>query len=152
MIVFDLKCGAGHVFEAWFGSSAAYEAQRAGGLVECPLCGSADVTKAVMAPNVAAKGNQRSSAPAPGAPAEAPPPEAVKAAMAAIATMQARMLEKSQWVGTAFADKARAMHLGEEETTQIHGQATPEQAQELIEEGVPVAPLIVPVIPPESRN
>ncbi|MGK6355631.1 DUF1178 family protein [Sphingomonas sp. DT-207] len=152
MIVFDLKCGAGHVFEAWFGSSAAYEAQRTGGLVECPLCGSPDVTKAVMAPNVAAKGNQRSPVPAPGAPAEAPSPEAVKAAMAAIAAMQARMLEKSQWVGTAFVDKARAMHLGEEETAQIHGQATPEQAQELIEEGVQVAPLLVPVVPPESRN
>jgi hypothetical protein len=153
VIVFDLKCATGHVFEAWFGSSAAYEAQRAGGLVECPLCGSADVAKAVMAPNVGAKGNQRSVAPA--APVEsagAPSPEAIKVAMAAIATMQAKMLEKSQWVGTAFAEKARAMHLGEETVTQIHGQATPEQAQELIEEGVPVAPLIVPVVPPESRN
>lgn len=152
MIVFDLRCGTGHVFEAWFGSTAAYEAQRAGGLVECPLCGSADVAKAVMAPNIGAKGNQRSAAQAPVTPAEMPSPEAVKAAMAAIATMQAKMLEKSQWVGTAFADKARAMHLGDEETTQIHGQATPEQAQELIEEGVAVAPLIVPIVPPESRN
>lgn len=154
MIVFDLKCAAGHVFEAWFGSSAAYEAQRAGGLVECPTCGDADVAKAVMAPNVAAKGNQRSvtNLPAPSAPADPPPPEVVKAAMAALAAMQAKMLEKSQWVGTAFADKARAMHLGEEEATQIHGQATPEQAQELIEEGVPVAPLLVPVVPPERLN
>lgn len=150
MIVFDLKCGASHVFEAWFGSSAAYEEQRAAGLVECPVCGSGEVSKAVMAPNVGPKGNQRSAAPA--VPAEAPPPEAVKAAMAALAAMQARMLEKSQWVGTAFADKARAMHLGEEAVEQIHGQATPEQAQELIEEGVPVAPLLVPVVPPESRN
>ncbi|HVJ04018.1 MAG TPA: DUF1178 family protein, partial [Sphingomonas sp.] len=83
---------------------------------------------------------------------EAPSPEAVKAAMAALAAMQAKLLEKSTWVGTAFADKARAMHLGEEAVTQIHGQTTPEQAQELIEEGVPVAPLLVPVVPPESRN
>ncbi len=153
MIVFDLKCGTGHVFEAWFGSSAAYEAQRAGGLVECPLCGDTGVDKAVMAPNVAAKGNRRSAAPAPVAQDTGlPPPEAVKAAMAAIAAMQAKMLEQSQWVGTAFVDKARAMHLGEEAVSQIHGQATPEQAQELIEEGVPVAPLLVPVVPPESRN
>ncbi|MBO9623624.1 MAG: DUF1178 family protein [Sphingomonas sp.] len=152
MIVFDLKCGGGHVFEAWFGSSAAYEAQRESGLVACPICGNAEVTKAVMAPNVALKGNQRATPPSAPTSGEAPPPEAVKAAMAAIAAMQAKMLEKSTWVGTAFADKARAMHLGEETVTQIHGQTTPEQAQELIDEGVPVAPLLVPVVPPESRN
>jgi len=76
----------------------------------------------------------------------------VKAALAALAAAQAKMLEQSQWVGTAFADKARAMHQGEEPAAQIHGQTTPEQAQELIEEGVPVAPLIVPVVPPERCN
>ncbi|ATY30693.1 DUF1178 family protein [Sphingomonas psychrotolerans] len=150
MIVFDLKCGGGHVFEAWFGSSAAWEAQRASGLVGCPICGSGDVAKAVMAPNVGAKGNQRAPAPAPSA--DAPPPEVIKAAMEMIASAQAKMLETSRWVGAAFVDKARAMHLGEEPTAQIHGQATPEQAQELVDEGVPVAPLLVPVVPPERRN
>lgn len=54
MIVFDLKCTGAHVFEAWFGSSAAYETQRGAGLVACPMCGDTDITKAVMAPNVAA--------------------------------------------------------------------------------------------------
>lgn len=159
MIVFDLRCDGGHVFEAWFGSSAAYEAQRASGLVQCPICGDDSVQKAVMAPNVAAKGSQRTEArPAPDAapvalPAiEGAPPEAVKAAMAMIAAAQAKMLERSQWVGTGFADKARAMHLGEEPQAAIHGQATPEQARALIDEGVPVAPLIVPVVPPEQRN
>ena len=151
MIVFDLKCGGGHVFEAWFGSSAAYAEQQAAGLVACPLCGSGDVAKAVMAPNIAAKGNQRAATPAT-APSDAPPSEVIKAAMEMLASAQAKMLEKSQWVGTAFADKARAMHLGEEPSAQIHGQATPEQAQELVEEGVPVAPLLVPVVPPERRN
>lgn len=142
MIVFDLKCGTGHVFEAWFGSSDAYETQRAGGLMQCPMCGDGDVGKAVMAPNVAAKGNQ--SAPV--------APQAVKAAMAAIAEMQTKMLEKSQWVGTAFADKARAMHLGETPQAPIHGQATADEAQALVEEGVPVAPLLVPIVPPEACN
>ena len=151
MIVFDLKCDGGHVFEAWFGSSSAYAEQQAAGLVACPMCGSGDVAKAVMAPNVAAKGNQRAAASAP-TPSDAPPAEVVKAAMEMIAAAQSRMLEKSQWVGTAFADKARAMHLGEEPTAQIHGQATAEQAQELVEEGVPVAPLLVPVVPPEQCN
>lgn len=151
MIVFDLRCAGGHVFEAWFGSSGAWEEQRAAGLVSCPICGDGDVGKAVMAPNVAAKGNQR-PAPAPAASGETPPPEVIKAAMEMIASAQAKMLETSQWVGTAFADRARAMHLGEAPVEQIHGQATPEQAQELIEDGVPVAPLLVPVVPPDQCN
>ena len=150
MIVFDLRCGNGHVFEAWFGSSAAYEEQRAGGLVACPLCGSGEVDKAVMAPNVGAKGNQRAAAPV--KPDEPPTPAAVKAALAAMAAAQARGLEKSQWVGTAFADKARAMHVGDAPEAPIHGQASLAEAKALAEEGVPIAPLPFPVVPPETRN
>ncbi len=142
MIVFDLKCATGHVFEAWFGSSDAYESQRAGGLIQCPMCGDGDVAKAVMAPNVAAKSNQSPQV----------TPEALKAAMAAVAEIQSKMLEKSEWVGTAFADKARAMHLGDAPQVQIHGQATADEARELVEEGVPVAPLLVPIVPPEACN
>lgn len=146
MIVFDLRCGGGsHVFEAWFGSSADYESQRERGLVACPMCGDTAVDKAVMAPNVAAKGNRRAAAPAPGRPDP-------KQLMAAIAQAQAKMLEGSQWVGVAFADKARAMHLGEEAHAPIHGQASAAEAKALIEEGVPVAPLPLPVVPPEQRN
>lgn len=142
MIVFDLRCGTGHVFEAWFGSSDAYEDQRASGLIQCPICGDGDVAKAVMAPNVGAKGNQVAPVPS----------DAVKAAMATIAEAQAKMLEKSQWVGTAFADKARAMHLGETPQAPIHGQTTTDEARALVEEGVPVAPLLVPIVPPEACN
>lgn len=142
MIVFDLRCGQDHVFEAWFGSSTAYDQQRAGGLVVCPICGSGEIDKAVMAPNIGAKGNQ----------GPAVPPEAIKAAMAALAAAQGKALENSTWVGTAFADKARSMHLGEAPVTQIHGQATADEAKALIDEGVPVAPLPLPVVPPETRN
>lgn len=142
MIVFDLKCEGGHVFEAWFGSSAAYEDQRGRGLVACPMCGNADVVKAVMAPAIGAKGNK----------GPAVPPEAMKAAMAALASAQAKMLEKSEWVGSAFADKARSMHLGEVPSAQIHGQTTVAEAKALVEEGVPVAPLPLPVVPPEAQN
>jgi hypothetical protein len=149
VIVFDLRCGDGHVFEAWFGSSDAWETQRAAGLVACPICGNGEVAKALMAPNIGAKGNR---AAAPSLSSEVPPPEVIKAAMEMIASAQAKMLEKSEWVGTAFADKARAMHLGETPVAQIHGQATAEEAQELVEEGVPVAPLLVPVVPPERCN
>ncbi len=145
MIVFDLKCGGSHVFEAWFKSSGAYEEQRAQGLIACPLCGDVAVTKAVMAPAVSPKGNQA---------AEKPPvaPEAFKAALAAIAQLQAKQLETSKWVGKAFAEEARAMHLGDAPEAPIHGQATLAEAKALVEEGVPVAPLLVPVVPPEARN
>ncbi|WP_448663801.1 DUF1178 family protein [Sphingomonas sp. CJ20] len=156
MIVFDLKCSAGHVFEAWFGSSAAYEEQRERGLVGCPLCGDGKVMKAVMAPNVGAKGNQRVVAAAtrtePGTATPALSTEVVKAAMAELARLQASALQHSQWVGTAFAEKARSMHLGDEPPAQIHGQATPEQAQDLLDDGIAVAPLLVPIVPPETCN
>lgn len=145
MIVFDLKCTHAHVFEAWFGSSADYEDQRARGLLACPICGDADIAKAVMAPNIPAKGNR-----APATPATATPDP--KALMAALAQMQAKMLEGSQWVGMSFADKARAMHAGEEAAAPIHGQTSLAEAKALIEDGVPVAPLPLPVIPPEQCN
>jgi hypothetical protein len=81
-----------------------------------------------------------------------PSPEAVKQALALLAAKQAQMLEKSEWVGTAFADRARAMHLGDEPASQIHGQASIAEARDLIDEGIAVAPLLVPVIPPTARN
>ena len=143
MIIFDLKCAPqGHVFEAWFGSSEEYEAQKARGLVSCPLCGSGAVDKAPMAPKVGGKGNQ----------ADGLPPEQMKALLGAMADAQKQMLEKSEHVGPRFADEARAIHLGEAEGRAIHGQATPEQADELRDEGIPVAPLPFPVIPPEDEN
>jgi len=144
MIVFDLKCGAGHVFEAWFGSSGDYEDQRARGLLACPLCGDAEVAKAAMAPNVPAKGNRKDDAP--------PSPAAVKAALAAMAEAQKKALDGSTWVGQAFAGKARAMHEGEIDHAPIHGQASAEEARALVEDGVPVAPLPFPVTPPNARN
>jgi hypothetical protein len=158
MIVFDLQCELlGHRFEGWFGSSTDYEDQRARGLVSCPSCGSPDVTKAVMAPNLGRKGNQlqvpaaRAEA-APQAATNLPlPPEAV-AMLKAVAAMQAESIKTSTWVGEKFADDARAMHYGEKDAAAIHGKATLDEARELIEEGIPVAPLLVPVVPPEEAN
>ena len=149
MIVFDLRCNGDHVFEAWFGSSAAYEDQRARGLLICPICGDTDVGKAVMAPNVGAKGNSQATSPAA---ADAPTPAAMKAAIQALALAQANMLEKSEWVGRAFADKARAMHVGDIDSAPIHGQTTSAEAKALAEEGVPIAPLLLPIVPPEALN
>ena len=147
MIVFDLRCANDHVFEAWFGSSDAFEEQRGRGLLSCPICSDGDIGKAVMAPNIPAKGN-RQSAPS----ADEPTPAAMKAAIRALAEAQARALEKSEWVGSAFADRARAMHLGEADQAPIHGQATLGEARALAEEGVPIAPLPFPVPPPEAIN
>jgi len=159
MIVYDLLCEPlGHRFEGWFGSSQDYEDQCARGLVSCPSCGSAVVAKAVMAPNVGRKGNQIVASPAmPHAQAAQPmantplPPEAV-AMLKAVATMQAEALKSSTWVGDTFADDARAMHYGEKDAAPIHGRTTLAEARELVEEGIPVAPVLVPVVPPEEAN
>lgn len=149
MIVFDLKCGQAHVFEAWFGSSTDYEDQRGRGLIECPFCGDKDVGKAAMAPRLGSKVVE--DAPAPVATAPSPPPE-MKALMTAMAQLQSKMLDKSEWVGRRFADEARAMHLGEKDHRTVHGQATPAEAKALAEEGVDVLALPFPVVPPEQRN
>ena len=147
MIVFDLKCGQAHVFEAWFGSSTDYEEQRARKLVQCPICGDEDVGKAVMAPRLGSKVVEDTSLPV----ATGPAPD-VKAMLAAMAQLQSKMLEKSEWVGRRFADEARSIHLGEAEHRTIHGQATPAEAAALADEGVAVAPLPFPIIPPDERN
>ena len=162
MISFDLGCSGGHVFEAWFRSSSDYEDQRARALIACPVCGDAAVSKAVMAPNVAMKGN-RKTAPALPVPAVAPSalpvmtgaaevPAPVRAMMMAVAAAQAEALPRSRWVGDRFADEARALHAEGKGDELIHGQTTPEEAEALVEEGLPVLPLLVPVVPPEARN
>ena len=69
-----------------------------------------------------------------------------------LAEVQAKALESSTWVGDAFAERSRAMHYGERDAEPIHGQATRDEAKELLEEGITVAPLLFPVVPPEERN
>ena len=141
MIVFDLRCTRGDVFEAWFASSAAFEDQRERGLLRCPICGDAEIGKAVMAPQVATKGNRASM-----------PPDTAKAALKALAEAQAAALKGSRWVGSRFADQARAMHLGNCPKETIHGCATIGEAKALAEDGVGVTPLPFPVLPPEATN
>lgn len=133
MIVFDLHCrDGGETFEAWFRSNADFEEQRDSGLVQCPFCQSANVGKAPMAPRV--------------------PKKAVDNAIARLAAIQAELLKDSRWVGDSFADTARAMHSGEIAPQQVHGNATIEQAKALAEDGIPVAPLLIPVAPPNQVN
>ena len=152
MIVFDLRCApSGHVFEAWFASSSAFEEQKGRGLVACPLCGSDLVAKAPMAPAVGAKGNS-SSAPAPSESQPGAAPEEVKKMLAAAAALQKTLLAGSESVGPRFAAEARAIHLGEADSRPIYGEATRAEAESLIEEGVPIAPLPFPVVPPGQEN
>ena len=133
MIVFDLQCReGGETFEAWFRSTSDYEDQLAGGLVECPLCGSANVGKAPMAPRLPRKSSDEP--------------------LARLARLQDDLLRDSRWVGDQFADTARAMHCGELEPERVHGNATLEQAKSLVDDGVPVAPLPLPVVPPAQVN
>ena len=169
MIVFDLECsGGGHKFEGWFKSSDNFASQQGRGLIACPHCGSTEVAKAPMAPRRSRKGNQTVAA-APPAAQSAPdkteatpdkaqaialpklPPEAL-AAMHALAAIQAEAIKQSTWVGDKFADKSRAMYYGDAAHTTIHGQATREEARDLLEEGIMVAPLLIPIAPPDEIN
>lgn len=160
MIVFDLTCDAGHRFEGWFGSSDDFARQQAKGMVDCPQCGSAVVAKAPMAPAVPRKGNRQpvaappmtASAAAVAAPAPPPMPPEVVEALHKLAHAQAQALKSSTWVGGQFAEQSRAMHYGETDQAPIHGEVSPQEAKELLEEGVPVAPLLFPVAPPDELN
>lgn len=154
MIVFDLKCAEnGHVFEAWFASSAAWEDQKSRGLVGCPFCGTNDIAKAVMAPNVAAKGNRASAAAPVSVASDAlPDDDKAKRLLAKLAKVQAEALENSSWVGSKFDSQARAMDAGEIEKTSIYGEVTRDQAKSLIEDGISVMLLPLPVVPPDKRN
>lgn len=172
MIVFDLACSHGHRFEGWFNSSAGFAEQCERRLIACPVCNDNEVEKAVMAPRLTAKGNQRSNAnanlpvPAPavepgdnmamttaalpngGAPSEA----MMRAVIAAVAAKQAEMLPQSRWVGRDFAPAARAMHEGRADAELIHGSVSPDEAAALHEDGVAALPLLVPFVPPEQAN
>jgi hypothetical protein len=138
VIVFDLKClGGCAVFEGWFSSSSDFAEQTERGLVQCPYCGSAEVGKAPMAPRVSRSDGTALEA---------------KDAIAALAAVQAKLLSNSEWVGADLPETARAMHLGEMEQRLVHGQASADEARSLIDEGVSILPLPLPVVPPGQVN
>lgn len=147
MIVFDLKCASGHRFEGWFQSSAAYEAQQQGGELICPVCGDAEVTKAPMAPKLGG----RASVPAPTsskdmesgmAAASAHLPDTLASELRQVMDKVRTHVEQScDYVGERFADEARAMHYGEREERGIYGQASAQEAADLVDEGIDILPL-----------
>jgi hypothetical protein len=152
MIRYELTCKNGDSFEAWFGGSADYDHQAAHGLVECPLCGSRDVTKAPMAPAVIRGRTKGAEAQEQGGADEAK--EQRKVAMAMAQQVQAHIRDNYDYVGERFPQEARKMHEGESEHRPIWGEASPEEARAMAEEGLPVAPLppgLAPV-PPRKVN
>ena len=160
MIRYSLRCDRGHEFESWFQSSSAYEQQEKHKLVNCPACGSAEVERAIMAPQIVSKKGRDSTAPAP-APAptastDVTAPASTPLLMAQERELRAKLKElrdhivkNADNVGERFPTEARKMHYGDIEHRPIYGEASPEEARSLIEEGVEVSPL--PVLP-DDRN
>lgn len=144
MIVFDLKCPHSHTFEAWFRSSADYETQREQGVVECPFCGSKEISKALMAPNVAAKSNSKPAAPRAATNSQDPKVQELAAqAQALFQKVREHVEDTCDYVGNDFAEEARKIHYGESEERGIYGESTAEETQELLDEGVEIMPLPV---------
>jgi hypothetical protein len=143
--VLNLQCAHGHAFEGWFASQDAFDAQSAGGLVECPLCGDRAITKLLSAPRL----NLGSARPpeAPAAKDQTPAkPEVAEASSPEGRWLRAvrEVMARTEDVGERFSEEARRMHYGETEERGIRGQATPEQARSLAEEGIPVFSMALP--------
>jgi hypothetical protein len=173
MIKYALRCEHGHEFESWFKNSAAFDNQRKRGLVACPGCGSAKVEKAIMAPRLA---RTESAGAEPRPPAPVPPPALTppsasssvpapmpfmppgKGAVALMSPPERELRKKlkelrdhitknADYVGARFPEQARKIHYGESEHRSIYGEASPEEAKELHEEGIEFHPL--PILPDE---
>jgi hypothetical protein len=157
MIRYNLRCERGHAFESWFQSSSAYDSQVKRKLVSCPSCGSTEVEKAIMAPQIARK-KQEGTTP--------PQPEAVSTEVSGVASTPLMMAQERELraklkelrdhvtknadnVGERFPNEARKMHYGDIEHRPIYGEASPDEARSLIDEGIEVTPL--PVLP-DDRN
>lgn len=156
MKVLDLRCGSGHGFEGWFASEDDYGSQRERGLLDCPVCGNAEVTRLPSAPRLNLSGAR--------APELAPAPVAAPAATSSVTEMAvhgnaatarfveavAELLKNTQDVGPRFAEEARRIHYGESEAKAIRGQATPEEREALADEGIEVFTLPTGVPPKTS--
>lgn len=138
MIKFTLKCAGKHQFESWFKSAASFDKLLDAGMITCAICGSPEVQKALMAPSLRSDPGPDKAPPAP-SPAEQ-----------ALAALRTRIEENSDYVGLNFAREARDMHDGLAPERAIYGEAKPDEARKLIEDGVPVAPL--PFVPRRKSN
>jgi hypothetical protein len=156
MIHYNLRCKRGHAFESWFQSSSAYETQEKRKLVNCPVCGSAEVERAIMAPQIVSKKGREVAVAAPAPATEVATPASTPLLMAQERELRTKLKElrdhivkSADNVGERFPVEARKMHYGDIEHRPIYGEASPDEARALIEEGVEVTPL--PVLP-DDRN
>lgn len=138
MIVYDLKCRKDHVFEAWFPDSAAFDAQAGAGKVVCPVCGSNKVIKAPMAPRLAPRKNGETAA---------ADPEAANV-MRQLRDLRAQVEKNCDYVGDRFAEEARKIHYREVDPRGIYGEASPQEANDLRDEGIEVG--VIPWVPRED--
>ncbi|MFM7026297.1 MAG: DUF1178 family protein [Limnohabitans sp.] len=146
MKVLDLQCSHGHAFEGWFASHEDYESQRGRGLVTCPLCNDAEVTRMPSAPRLNL-GHETPVVPAATTPT-APAPEIAQLTphqlQATWMKMVRHVMANTEDVGTRFAEEARKIHHGESEIRSIRGQASREDTEALLDEGIDIVPLPVP--------
>ncbi len=163
MIRYALHCDHDHAFESWFQSSSAYDSQVKRKLVTCPICGSAKVEKAIMAPRIVGKKGRGLATPPPEPTAETTTTTSEAAPSGSTSLMMAQerelrtklkelrdhIVKNADNVGERFANEARAMHYGDKEHRPIYGEASPDEAKSLIDEGIEVSPL--PTLP-EDRN
>jgi hypothetical protein len=172
MIRYALNCDQGHPFESWFANSAAYDKQARRGLVSCPICGSVKVEKAIMAPSLAANLGRGGTAdprptPTPANPTPPPPlqpapmpPIPPKTPVAMMSSAERELQHKlkelrdhitknAHYVGPRFPEEARKIHYGETEHRSIYGEASPEEAKQLHEEGIEFHPL--PILPDDKN-
>jgi hypothetical protein len=148
MKVLDLQCRQGHSFEGWFGSQDDYDAQRARGLVTCPMCHDGEITKLLSAPRLNLGHGTKPAEPATVDAAASPTVETAPADATPVVQMQAALMHmvrhvmaNTEDVGKQFAEEARKIHYGEREERNIRGSATREETEALLDEGIEVMPL-----------
>jgi hypothetical protein len=142
MKVLDLQCAQGHAFEGWFGSEDDYVSQSGRSLVQCPLCGDADVHKMLSAPRLNLSNRRQDK----GVELDvvAAPSTQDKTIAAAWLELARRIVTNTDDVGERFADEARKMHYGETKERAIRGRTTADEARALLDEGIEVLPLVLP--------
>jgi hypothetical protein len=145
MIHYSLKCEAGHGFDSWFKGAEAFSALLAAGQLSCPVCGSGTVEKELMAPAV--RPARKAETAAPVRPDLSAPASDLEEKIAAL---RRQIEENSEYVGMNFAAEARRIHSGDAPERTIHGEAKPDEARAMIEDGLPVAPL--PFLPARKVN
>jgi len=147
MIHYDLICDQGHAFDGWFANSAAYDEQAGKGLVTCSHCGSVKVEKQLMAPGIPMKSNRKE--PAPKKMVSGPVDPRLAQLMQMVREMRKHVEENAEYVGDRFAEEARKIHYEEADLRGIYGEASPDEAKALIEEGIAVHP--IPRLPEDGN-